>query len=129
MSEACTNISFMVDESSIFRGSLWDNLTYGLDEDLKDINIIKDALEKVQLDYLYDQTEGLQSIIDKNMLSKGEKQRLEIAKIIVVKPELIILDEPTSGLDEYTEKKVWDSLRKECENSTILYTTHKKNYF
>lgn len=127
MSEACTNISFMVDESSIFRGSLWDNLTYGLDEDLKNINIIKDALEKVQLDYLYDQTEGLQSIIDKNMLSKGEKQRLEIAKIIVVKPELIILDEPTSGLDEHTEKKVWDSLRKECENSTILYTTHKKN--
>ncbi|MEK3833396.1 ABC transporter ATP-binding protein [Paenibacillus sp. FSL R7-0128] len=122
-----TNISFMLDESTLFRGSLWDNLTYGLEDKQKEISVLKEALKKVKLDYLYEQTDGFRSIIDKNILSKGEKQRLEIARIILVKPDLIILDEPTSGLDEDTEKIVWFNLRKECENSTILFTTHKKN--
>ncbi|WP_025690186.1 ATP-binding cassette domain-containing protein [Paenibacillus zanthoxyli] len=75
---------------------------------------------------MIEQTDGLKSTVDKNILSKGEKQRLELARIILLKPELIILDEPTSGLDELTERLVWNNLRTECNESTILFTTHKK---
>ncbi|OPA74073.1 hypothetical protein BVG16_25320 [Paenibacillus selenitireducens] len=119
-------IGFMLDESTVFRGSLWDNITYGLVEEQKDINVIKKILDKLCLEYLYIQNDGLNLIIDKNVLSKGEKQRLELARIMLLKPDLIILDEPTSGLDELTEKIVWGNFRVECAESTILYTTHKR---
>ncbi|MFR9711110.1 hypothetical protein ACL02P_17275 [Paenibacillus sp. MB22_1] len=49
-----------------------------------------------------------------------------MTRIILSKPQLIILDEPTSGLDDLTEQIVWENFRRECNDSTILYTTHHK---
>ncbi|WP_406879523.1 ATP-binding cassette domain-containing protein [Paenibacillus barengoltzii] len=121
-----TTIGFMLDESSIFRGSLLENITYGLKEEQIDIDNIRKVLNQVKLEYLFDKTEGLNTLVDKNTLSKGEKQRLELARIILSKPQLIILDEPTSGLDDLTEQIVWGNFRRECNDSTILYTTHHK---
>lgn len=120
-------ICFMLDESAIFRGTLWENITYGLDEQQFNEYQVKDVLHKVNLEYLWENSKISSILIDKNTLSKGEKQRLELARIILIKPDLIILDEPTSGLDETTEKIVWENFREECKNSTLLYTTHKKN--
>ncbi|WP_035299284.1 ABC transporter ATP-binding protein [Brevibacillus thermoruber] len=118
-------IGFLVDESSLFRGTIKENLLYGWDEAkyLKN-DVIIDVLDKVRLKYLVLQPKGLDIEIDKNMLSKGEKQRLELARIMLLKPELIILDEPTSGLDRETEIEVWRNFREHCSNSTIIYTTH-----
>lgn len=120
------SIGFMLDESTLFRGSMWDNITYGIQENMINLDRIREVLQMVKLEYLIDQTDQLRATVDKNVLSKGEKQRLELARIILLKPELIILDEPTSGLDEATEKIVWSNFRSECSNSTILYTTHKR---
>lgn len=120
-------ISFMLDESSIFRGTFWENMTYGLNKEQLTKEKIKNVLVMVKLEYLFTQTQELSAMIDHNTLSKGEKQRIELARIMLLKPELIILDEPTSGLDEETEKYVWDNFRRECEESTILYTTHKRS--
>ncbi|MEK5358122.1 ABC transporter ATP-binding protein [Paenibacillus sp. FSL L8-0709] len=119
-------VGFMLDESTMFRGSLWENITYGLEENSVSFDKVKEVLQMVKLEYLIEQTDQFRATVDKNILSKGEKQRLELARIILLKPALIILDEPTSGLDDVTEEFVWKNFRNECCNSTILFTTHKR---
>ncbi len=56
-------------------------------------------------------------------LSGGLKRRVELAKGLLSKPELILLDEPTTGLDPGARKDLWQFLRSQPD-LTILVTTH-----
>lgn len=59
-------------------------------------------------------------------LSGGEKQRVAIAGVLAMNPEILVLDEPTSELDPIGKKEVYDlltTLRKET-NVTIIISGH-----
>ena len=59
-------------------------------------------------------------------LSGGQKRRIDIARALLNKPDILILDEPTTGFDPQTRKMIWaviTKLRKE-NNMTVLLTTH-----
>ena len=60
-----------------------------------------------------------------NRLSRGEKQRLGLARAIFSNPQLIILDEPTSNLDKSNEKIIWDSLRKLHGKTSLILVSHR----
>lgn len=59
-------------------------------------------------------------------LSGGQRRRIDIARAIFHKPELLILDEPTTGLDPQTRKLLWDVVRnlRRTDGMTVLLTTH-----
>lgn len=58
--------------------------------------------------------------------SGGMRRRLEIARGLVHKPQVLILDEPTIGLDPQSRRVVWELLEKfrASDTLTILLTTH-----
>jgi subfamily B ATP-binding cassette protein MsbA len=58
-------------------------------------------------------------------LSGGEKQRLNIARIAYLNPEIILLDEATSALDSKNEKEVHAALEKLMENKTSIIIAHR----
>jgi ABC-2 type transport system ATP-binding protein len=58
-------------------------------------------------------------------LSGGQKRRVEIAKGILHKPEILLLDEPTTGLDPGARRAVWDWLAELRDGgASCIVTTH-----
>ena len=78
---------------------------------------IDDLLAVVELDARRDER-------TKN-LSGGMKRRLQIARGLLTRPEVLFLDEPTLGLDPQTRMRIWDYIRQVNQaGTTIFMTTH-----
>lgn len=69
---------------------------------------------------------ALDSVIGKPIgkLSKGYRQRVGMAQVLLHEPEVLILDEPTAGLDPNQIREVRDTIRRLGESKTILLSTH-----
>ncbi|MBX5465176.1 MAG: ABC transporter ATP-binding protein [Clostridia bacterium] len=59
-------------------------------------------------------------------LSRGQQQKVAVARALLTAPDLLLLDEPTTGLDPRSKREVQDFLREVHEEAgtTILLTTH-----
>ncbi|MBN2380951.1 ATP-binding cassette domain-containing protein [candidate division WOR-3 bacterium] len=79
-------------------------------------------------------TEGLLDLVDLSddylerqaeNLSVGEKQRVQLARVLVSRPEVLLLDEPTSGLDVMSAERIVNLIKrinKETGTSVVLVT-------
>ena len=57
-------------------------------------------------------------------ISGGQQQRLCLARVLALEPEVILLDEPMSGLDPISTAKIEDSLRQLKRTYTIVIVPH-----
>jgi phosphate transport system ATP-binding protein len=105
--------------------SIRGNLTYGLEvageknKDLLDL-AVETSLQKAAL------WDEVQDRLDDPAiaLSGGQQQRLCLARVLALKPEVILLDEPTSGLDPISTGKVEESLQDLKKDYTIILVPH-----
>ncbi len=70
---------------------------------------------------------GIKELCNKHPydLSGGERQKAAMAKILLVKPEILLLDEPTKGLDAYSKSEIAAILKAlQAEGKTIVTVTH-----
>lgn len=79
---------------------------------------IEEGLRQVGLD-LPELHTPIQSI------SQGMKQRLAIASVLALEPDVLFFDEPTALLDPEGTTQVWDTIKAVGEHKTILIVEHK----
>ena len=60
-------------------------------------------------------------------LSKGERQRIILARVLLKKSKILILDEALNGIDEVEEKNILKSIKEKFNDKTIIYITHNIN--
>ena len=107
----------------IFPGDIRDNLLKGLrfseKPDAPDSRM-NEIISELHLNKSLDD--------DISQLSGGEKQRIALARVILMDPEVYLLDEPSSALDEETEKTMIDFLVKHSRinKKTLIMVTHSK---
>lgn len=111
-------IGILTDQSGVYeRMSVYDNLKYFA-------KILKVDFRRI--DELLDRT-GLKDHKKKpaGKLSKGQMQRLVLARAVLHKPQVLFLDEPTSGLDPSTALEIHRMLLElRDEGMSIFLTTH-----
>jgi ABC-2 type transport system ATP-binding protein len=69
---------------------------------------------------------ALEAVVEKPIekLSKGYRQRVGMAQVLLHEPDVLIMDEPTSGLDPNQIRQVRQTIREIGRNKTILLSTH-----
>ena len=69
---------------------------------------------------------ALQSVAEKSIrkLSRGYRQRVGMAQVLLHEPDVLIMDEPTSGLDPNQIREVRRMIRELGQSKTILLSTH-----
>ncbi len=120
------HISYASQDPVILIDTLLYNITMS-DHDYDEERLYA-AIKDAQLeDFLFEQSEGLKTIISPDTISKGEGQRISIARIFYRNTKVLLLDEITSGLDPQSEIKVVEALKRRAkkENQIVLCISHR----
>ena len=119
-------IGVVAAEGAIFRGTLADNIRYkrpsATDREVEAAAVaagLRSTLERLP--------DGLQTEVGEQGvgLSVGERQRLQIARILVDRPRVLVLDEATANLDYATENEVKQTLGHLSYHPTTLLIAHR----
>jgi energy-coupling factor transporter ATP-binding protein EcfA2 len=112
---------FQNPDHQIFSDTVADEVAFGpkirdMEEDEIE-NRVEEALAAVSMEGRGDE--------DPFGLTKGERQRVAVASVLAVRPEVLILDEPTTGLDYAEQQSMMELVRRlNEEGSTIIVVTH-----
>lgn len=114
--------AYVPQDYSLFTGTVAENLLMVAPE--ADESQRRQALHTAQADFVWELTTGEQTPLKENTgLSKGQLQRLAIARAILMDRPVLLLDECTSALDEQTEADLLNALAK--RNKQALIVTHR----
>lgn len=122
--ERATRVGYVFQnpDHQLFRERVWDDVAFGLQnlgaapEQIHEA--VEQALRRLEL---WDKRD-----LHPFQLSRGDRQRLAIAAIIVMRPRILIVDEPTTGQDMARSREIMDFLARlnRDEGMTILTITH-----
>ncbi|ORI06079.1 cysteine ABC transporter ATP-binding protein [Mammaliicoccus sciuri] len=110
----------------IFSATLYENVTMFQNYDEKRVNEV--LTEVGLLEKVKQLSKGMHTMIGDGyeMLSGGEMRRIELARLLLLDPDVVIFDEPTTGLDIETEQLIVQTVNQFAHQKTILTIAHRK---
>ena len=118
-------MSFVLQETLLFRAPVWQNIAYGKPDAKRDV-IVQAAKVANAHEFIEKMPEGYDTMIGERgtTLSGGQRQRIAIARAVIRDTPLLILDEPTTGLDSSSEEAVIEALERLMKNRTTIVIAH-----
>ncbi|XP_042730707.1 bile salt export pump isoform X2 [Lagopus leucura] len=123
-----SKIGVVSQEPVLFDCSIADNIKYGSNTKDTTMEKVIEAAKKAQLhDFVMSLPEKYETNVGAqgSQLSRGQKQRIAIARAIIRDPKILLLDEATSALDTESEKTVQAALDKAREGRTCIVIAHR----
>jgi ATP-binding cassette subfamily B protein len=115
-------------DTFLWNGSIAENIRYGnpnaTEEQVQDAArtaMLHDFI--TGLPYGYDTQVGERGL----QLSSGQRQRISIARTVIVQPKVLVLDEATSALDGEAERGLIDALSNTMRGCTTLILSHRSS--
>lgn len=120
------NVTYLGHDLQLLNDTIEHNITLG-----KDIDILP-YLKLVCIDQEVEQMEqGIHTMLGNGgiLLSKGQAQRIALARTLVHASSLIILDDPFSALDIKTEQQIFHNIQSYCKDKMIILISHRLSIF
>ena len=118
------NYGMVLQETWLKNGTIRDNIAFGY-PDATDEEIIRAAKEAHSWEFIRRMPEKLDTVINDNSLSQGQKQLLCITRVMLLLPPMLILDEATSSIDTRTEVQIQEAFNKMMEGRTSFIVAHR----
>jgi len=122
-----TDIGMLNQRPYIFSASVKDNIT--MFNEVSDEKILQ-TLETVGLkEKILSLNKGIHTVIGEGgeMLSGGQMRRIELCRVLLLRPSILIFDEPTTGLDIETERVVQQTLEHNFKHATTITIAHRNS--
>lgn len=120
------HVGVALQESILFSGTIRDNIRYGRPEATDDEVIAAAKLAQAH-DFITSFPEGYDTLVGQRGVnfSGGQKQRLAIARALLLDPAVLILDDSTSAVDVETEARLQDALGRLRQGRTCFIVAQR----
>jgi ATP-binding cassette subfamily B protein len=120
------NFSFVFQRVYLFEDTIANNIRFGRPEASME-EVIAAAQKACCHDFIMGLPDGYDTIVGEGgaTLSRGEKQRIAIARAIMKDAPIIILDEATANVDPENEKEITMAIENLTQDKTIIMIAHR----
>ncbi|MGU3473412.1 ABC transporter ATP-binding protein [Paenibacillus sp. D51F] len=121
-----SHIGVVLQETFLFDGTIAQNIAYGM-KDATPERIIEAARIANAHTFICGFPEGYETRVGErgHRLSGGEKQRIAIARAVLLDPAILILDEATASVDTETEREIQEALARLIRGRTTIAIAHR----
>jgi ABC-type bacteriocin/lantibiotic exporter with double-glycine peptidase domain len=119
-------IGYVSQSPMLLSGTIIENLRYGNPE-ASGQEVTRAARAAEIHEFIQSLPAGYETVLGEKgiNLSEGQKQRISIARALVINPDILVFDEPASALDSMTEKSIFDALPAIIRNKTLFVVAHR----
>ena len=121
-----SNINLFSQSTFLFNDTIWNNLTMWK-KDISKQEVVEICKLVNIYEFIANTEKGFDSYINEyaDNLSSGEKQRIGLARVLIMKPKLLLLDEATSNIDALNESYILKILKKLKNEMSIIIVSHR----
>lgn len=119
-----SSYGMVLQDTWIKHGTVRENICFGK-PDATEEEIIKAAKDSHSWEFIEKLPNGLDTVLNDNSISQGQKQLLCITRVMLCLPPMLILDEATSSIDTRTELQIQEAFDTLMEGRTSFVVAHR----